>query len=173
MEEIWKDIEGYEGLYQVSNLGNVRSSFYLKTYKITKIKLLKPEVTNVGYLRVCLVKNNLRYRYSIHRLVVEAFIGKINDGLQVNHINGVKTDNRVENLEIITQAENIRHSYKINLHKPRLGEVSNNHKLDNDIIFEIRKRFKMGENKHKLASYFGVCRATIRNIINRKTWKHI
>ena len=100
MEEIWKDINGYEGLYQISNLGRVKS-FYSGYVKILKLK-----ITN-GYYRIGLRKNGKRKFYQIHRLVYETFIGEIPQGIQVNHINEVKTDNRLENLNLMTPKENI------------------------------------------------------------------
>ena len=96
-EEIWKDIEGYEGLYQVSNMGRVKSLNYRHT---GKEKLLKPGKHKCGYLYVILWKERKPTRYSIHRLVLSTFSPVENmHELQVNHINEKKADNRLENLE--------------------------------------------------------------------------
>ena len=97
-KEIGKNIPNYEG-YQVSNLGRVKSFYGLKE------KILKPKITR-GYYQVHLHKNSIGKWYSIHRLVFEAFNGTIPEGLQVNHINEVKTDNRLENLNLMTPKEN-------------------------------------------------------------------
>ena len=97
-KEIWKNIPNYEG-YQVSNLGRVKSFYGLKE------KILKPKITR-GYYQVHLHKNSIGKWYSIHRLVFEAFNGTIPEGLQVNHINEVKTDNKLENLNLMTAKEN-------------------------------------------------------------------
>ena len=99
--EIWRDIPNYEGLYQISNLGRVKSFYGLKE------KILKPGILNNGYYRVILCKQSIKKTYLVHRLVWETFNGTIPEGLQVNHLNEVKTDNRLSNLNLMTQKENI------------------------------------------------------------------
>lgn len=104
--EIWKDIPNYEGLYQVSNLGRVKSLERIDALgHRLKEKILKPKLTR-GYYEVGLFKNSIRKMYLVHRLVWEAFNGHIPEGLQVNHINEVKTDNRLSNLNLMTAKEN-------------------------------------------------------------------
>jgi hypothetical protein len=101
--EIWKDVIGYEGLYQVSNLGNVVSNRSKKT--------MKPFLNSSGYLRLCLCKNGKTKKHYIHRLVAYSFNENKNTNLQVNHIDGNKTNNNVLNLEIITARENLCHYF--------------------------------------------------------------
>lgn len=96
MEEIWKDIKGYEGLYQVSNLGRVKSLNYHRT---GREEILLPNQDKYGYLYVNLYKERKRTTKKFHRLVAETFIPNPLKLPQVNHINEDKTDNRVENLE--------------------------------------------------------------------------
>jgi hypothetical protein len=118
--EIWKSIKGYEGLYEVSNLGNVkRKGFELK------------KIDRNGYYRVCLQKNKKRNWRSINRLVAEAFIPNPENKPQVNHINAIKTDNRVENLEWTTGIENIRHARKMGLY-PKMKQSDNHRKILKD-----------------------------------------
>lgn len=100
-EEIWKDIEGYEGKYQVSNLGRVKS---LSNNKTKKEKILKPRKDKDGYLLVTLCKNGKNKTYKVHRLVVENFMGKPldKDYYSVNHIDEGKSNNKLENLQYCT-----------------------------------------------------------------------
>lgn len=101
--EIWKDIKGYKGLYKISNLGNVKSLNYNKT---RKEKIKKTYSNNQSYTRVHLSKNGKEKSYLVHRLVYEAFYGKIPFWMQVNHINERKNDNRLENLNLMTPKQN-------------------------------------------------------------------
>lgn len=118
MEEIWKDIDGYEGLYQVSNLGRIKS-----LYRITCIdrhipeKILRPALSR-GYLGVALHKNMKQKTFTIHRLVAIAFLPKIENKTHVNHKDGNKLNNNVENLEWCSQLENNRHCFDV------LGKMS-------------------------------------------------
>ena len=105
-KEIWKDIEGYKGKYQVSNRGNVKSLNYRRT---GKERILKPDDNGHGYLHVQLWKDGKVKRYLVHRLVACAFIPNPNNLPQVNHLSEDKTDNSLENLEWVTCSENINH----------------------------------------------------------------
>lgn len=102
MTEIWKDIEGYEGLYQVSNLGRVKSLNYNKT---RKEKILSCGDKN-GYLFVVLCKNGKHKQFQVHRLVAQEFVPNPENKPYVDHINTIKNDNRVENIRWCTHKEN-------------------------------------------------------------------
>ena len=103
MNEIWKPIVGYEGLYEVSNLGNVRSLNYNGT---GEIKIMKPGISKNGYLQVLLYINGKRKMYKVHRLVAQAFIPNPDNKPQINHKSEDKTLNTVDNLEWTTAKEN-------------------------------------------------------------------
>lgn len=119
MKEVWKDIEGYEGLYQISNLGNVKSLdrtqiqkrgdlYYNKKYKG---QIIKSHLTHRGYCAVGVTKHNRHKNFSVHRLVARAFIPNPENKPEVNHIDGNKQNNRVDNLEWNTSSENLKHAY--------------------------------------------------------------
>jgi hypothetical protein len=112
MKEIWKDIEGYECKYQISNNGDV------KTILNKKIEILKKHKTKNGYYQVSLCKNGIRKVLYIHRLCAFAFVKNINNKKYINHINGKKIDNRHGNLEWCTQSENGLHAFKMGLSNP-------------------------------------------------------
>ena len=110
-EEVWKDIAGYEGKYQVSNLGRVRSLQYHNTKGIVRIGYLKPATDGCGYLRCTLSKNNKLTTFKVHRLVASAFIDNPNNLPQVNHKDGDKQNNNVDNLEWCNNSQNQLHAY--------------------------------------------------------------
>ena len=126
-EEIWKDIKGFEGLYQVSNLGRVKS---LKRPYGLKEKILKPQINDSGYYRIQLHKQSIKKTYRVHRLVWEAFNGQIPEGLQVNHINEIKTDNRLSNLNLMTCKENNNYG----THNERIAKKMTNGKLSKVVL---------------------------------------
>lgn len=165
-EEIWKDIPGQEGNYQVSSIGGFRNFRTKKTIIQSKSKQ--------GYYRMC-CKYGKEIKIHSHRAVALAFIHNPQNKPQVNHINGIKTDNRVENLEWVTQSENALHAIKIGLLKPlphRYDEAANCVKLTNMIVKEIRENFD-SMSKSVMARKYNVSTKTIRLIVQRKTWKHI
>ncbi len=123
MKEIWKDVKGFEGSYQVSNLGRIRSIDRTIThinrwgkmccFRIPGI-IMKKSISAFGYERIQLKDR----KYHVHRLILTSFIGINKDKKFTNHKNGIKTDNRLINIEWITASDNLKHAYKNNLAKP-------------------------------------------------------
>lgn len=158
MNEIWRVIFVD---YLVSNFGRVKS------LKRGKEKILKPWLNN-GYLYVVLLIDGKRKTFKVHRLVATVFIPNPENKPQVNHINGDKTDNRVENLEWVTGKENMRHAVDTGLNVANRGEKHGRSKLTNEQVKYIRENpddLSGGE----LAEKFGVTQATISSI---QTGKH-
>lgn len=147
MEEIWKDIKGYEGLYQVSNLGRV---------KRVGRKILKQQKSK-GYLRVWLSKNDKPKWYLVHRLVAEAFIANPNNYPVVNHLDCNPSNNIKENLEWVTHYENVHHKPTSNKRSESMtnGKKSkriNQYSLDGEFIrewpstMEIERQLKLSHS---------------------------
>lgn len=142
-EEIWKDIPDYEGLYQISNLGRVKSLEKTMWNNHKNIKkeemILKPNKVGKGYYCVKLYKNKEYKMKKVHRLVAQAFIDNPENKKQVNHIDGDKENNCVNNLEWCTCRENIKHSWKNNLHKSLKGKYN---KLSKEILqYDLQGNF--------------------------------
>ena len=171
MSEEWRDVMGFESRYQVSDEGQVRRiAPGLNTYvgKILKLRLLK------GYPSVVLHTDGRPvYRY-IHALVAEAFLGLRPNGCEVNHKNGDKTDNRVDNLEWVTKSENALHALHVLGTKcvpPTRGEANGRAKLTELDVLEIRRLYEMGAGtQQQLAQQYEVHQETVGYVVRRKTW---
>ena len=180
MEEIWKDVEGCEGKYQISNLGRFRSLdryVYQKTCggktvrHIYKGKIIKGFVQNTGYLMVT-IKGEKRL---IHRLVAENFIKKIVDKDFVNHKNGIKLDNRVENLEWVTPKENVQHAIRTGLMQDRRIQAMNNKNRSKKIAqYDLNHNFikyhidSVEAEKELKSKGIKVSARNIRQVCNKK-----
>ncbi len=170
--ELWKWIKGYEGLYQISNFGRIKSFPRNGTGK--EIKILRPRATKMGYLQICLRKNGVRKSYSIHRLVAEAFIPNPENKPEVNHKFGIKFDCYFENLEWSTKAENNEHSIKMGL--PKFGIERDVSKLNSEQVRRIRENYKPYDKKYgvtALAKKFNVGTSTIMRVIQGETYKNV
>lgn len=134
MKEIWKDIKNYEGYYQVSNTGKIRS---LDRYIISKLKntdkvKIKGKTLKLvirgSYYSIQLFKNGKYNQRPIHRIVAETFIANVQNKPQINHIDGNKLNNYIDNLEWCTQSENMKHAYDIGLKTKRYGKYNDKSK---------------------------------------------
>jgi len=175
MQEEWKGIEGYEGIYSVSNLGRVKS---LPRVGRKKELILVPTPNTGGYLTVQLRKEGGRKCFLVHRLVMQAFI-PTQESLEVNHKDFDITNNKISNLEWATPKENSEHYWRESNLEDRLptpkGEEHHLSVLTRDAVLEIRRLWETKEvtNKSELGRMFGVKENTIRQVVNRITWKDI
>jgi hypothetical protein len=166
--EIWKDIENFEGYYQISNYGNIRSVERVVKHPVSKNNKIKSKQKSVfrkknSYIQVNLYKNSKVTGIVLHRLVAKAFIPNPENKPQVNHKNGNKLDNKVENLEWVTSKENIHHSIKTGLRKKRTGTY---YSLTSKQLEEIHDLFGKIQQK-QIALKYNVSEATISKIKNK------
>lgn len=177
MTEIWKDIEGYEGHYKVSNFGQIisidRKVSYRSSQKQVNERLIKFAVhKKTGYQMCTLVNNKIKKQVTVHRVVAKAFIPNPDNKPEVNHINGIKTDNRSKNLEWVTSRENSIHSFKMKLQVCEKGEDRYNSKLKSEQVFCI-KYLLFDFTDKDLSKIFNVSASCIRLIRKNINWKHI
>jgi hypothetical protein len=179
--EIWKDVKGYEGHYQVSSLGRVKSLARVvecrkDVFVNKKKKFLKSTKNTKGYLnlKLCIKKDGVCSEKTIivHRLVANEFLENPLNKPQVNHKNGIKDDNRLENLEWATGSENVIHSLKNNLKIPQKGSEHGNSKLTEEKVLEIRE---IGRSKtlKELGKIYNVDMSLISLVLLNKIWKHV
>lgn len=119
LKEVFKPIKGYEGLYEISNLGRVKSLPKIIGKRTKHETILKSRISTQGYEMVTLCKESKSFNASVHRLVAEAFIPNPNNKATVNHVDGNKLNNDISNLEWSTQSENNFHAYKTGLKDPK------------------------------------------------------
>lgn len=170
MIKIWRDVEYYEGLYLVSNFGEVKSLTRKgPNNSIRPERVLKQILDKKGYLQVGLSKNNSTRTMKVHRLVAMAFIPNPCSKPQVNHKDGIKAHNEDYNLEWATPSENVKHAYdKLGLN--RRGENNGRVKLTKEQVCNIR-RSRM-TNK-RLAKIYKVCESTVSRVKNNRSWEHV
>ena len=176
-EEVWKDIDGYEGSYQVSNSGKVRSldREITKTNRhgnVQNFKLkgreLRHNDNGKGYLAVQLGRGNRRY---VHRLVAEMFIDNPFELPSINHIDNNTKNNNVTNIEWVTHQENIQH--KVRQGRQHKGERIHSTKLKEDDVREIRKLLSNGVSQSKIAEMYNITQTPISKIKRGVTWSHV
>lgn len=174
--EQWKNIPGFNGAYQISNEGRVRSTDRF-VYCDNRKPYLKPGVIlavwagkTSPYLQIKISYKSKIYHFMIHRMVAVCFLGlNPKSKKEVNHKNGNKLDNRVENLEVVTHQQNIQHSVDTGL-KHDYGERHVHAKLTNKQAEGIRLLHSLGVKQVRLADAFGVCKQTICRIVNNNSY---
>ena len=172
--EIWKPIKGYEGLYEVSNCGNVRSldrdivkyNVLTKRDNVLHIKgqIMKPSINKYGYYRLSLSKDGIRKSYPIHRLVAETFIDNPNNLPQVNHIDENKLNNNVDNLEFITLEDNVKYSLNQAIYKMD---------LDGNIIEEYPSVNEAGRQNNIFYQNIWKCCKGLRKTAGNYRWRFV
>lgn len=173
MVEEWRDVKA-NNLYQVSNLGRVRRSKPRSDGKPGGLrigKILKASKDGGGYKQVGLTRNNVRKSHHIHRLVAEAFLGPRPERADVNHKNGIKIDNRVENLEYCSRKENQRHAVKIGIQK--VGSARHNSRFTEAEVLQMRQMAHGGQLYATIARRFDVNPRMVRKICIGEAWKHV
>jgi NUMOD4 motif/HNH endonuclease len=176
--ELWKDVKGYEGLYQVSNQGRVKSLRKMSGSCYRKERILKTQtrLTKDGYCRASLNRHGKARDVRVNRLVAEIFLPNPENKPTVNHKNGIKSDNRVENLEWETREENMQHAYDNRLKVSSAGSGNVHSKLTDEDVREIRKIYKRYSKEFgtvALAKRFNVTHRVINLIINNKSYKNV
>ena len=163
--ERWLPVVGYEGVYSVSDQGRVRRERAFKGVWSGRLLRTQPAHKRGGYPMLELWKDNARTRVYLHRLVALAFLGPPPPVHEVNHKNGVVSDNRVENLEWVTHTENAQHAVRVLKH----GRM----KLNEDQVIRIRFLAESGSTTLWIAEHFGMSAGAIHSIVTRRTWPHI
>ena len=176
-KEEWRNIKGYEGLYQISNLGRIKSLERFRKGKngslaSVKEKILKPLITRNGYYQVPLCKNSKLRLYYVHRLVFEAFNGPIPEGYEINHLNEKKFDNRLKNLNLMTHRENINYGTGIERSVKNRANGVLQFTLDNILIKEYpstkQVERELGFNQGNIVN---CCKGKIKQAYGFK-WKY-
>lgn len=184
-KEEWRPVSGYEGYYEVSNLGRVKSAAIFIRHDgnwaevggyVKKIKIKNQNINRYGYKAIKLCKLGKCKTLLVHRLVALAFIPTDNPKNQINHMDGNKENNTIENLEWVTAAENMQHAWATGLvnNKHMLGSNHHSALLNEEKVREIRRLHQTTKPPIKdLAEKFGVSVGSIKDVIYNRTWKAV
>lgn len=164
MNEIWKPVISYEGWYSISNFGNIRRE--KENWHGRKGYLIKPCADKAGYSIVVLCKNGKTKTFKQHVLVARNFIGERPEGLVINHKDGNKTNNHVDNLEYVTQSENEFHAYRNGFKFGQSGMNNPMTKISDDDVLAIRLQHRNGNiSRSEIGRVYGISEAQVGKII--------
>lgn len=173
LKEIWKSVEGYEGLYEISNLGNLyRLEYITNRGRKIKGKLMNQYLNYKGYIQVYLIKEGKKFTTTIHRLMAIAFIPNPDNKPQINHLNGIKNYNKLENFEWCDNSENQLHAFHTGLKKYPKGELNSNTSLTEELVNIIKQEYNSGGKIPELSKKYSIELQILRNIIYGRTWTH-
>lgn len=173
MKKEWKPLVNYENSYEISNFGEIRGIDRIsgKRKGVVKGKLLKQSLNHKNYLEVRLYKNSKSMTKVVHRLVALSFIPNPLNLPQVNHIDGNKSNNRVENLEWVSNSQNQLHAYKIGLQPSRAGEKNNNASITDVEVTNYKLLYNSGMSVIEISKNTDIPLSKIRAIIYGTSWK--
>lgn len=172
--ERWRPIVGWEGLYDVSDRGRVRSYKKSGTSAVQKTpNMRKLLIGNHGYLSVNLSHNGYTKRYQVHRLVYRAFIGTIDDDKYIHHRDHDRTNAQLDNLEQVTPSQNLHYAVEAGKPLARKGENNGRSILTEEVVREIRQINFVDGTIGMLAKRYGVGKTAICDIKNGKSWRHV
>lgn len=170
---MWRPALGFEGIYEVSDDGDFRRLTTRSGLTRSEPKLLKTGKRR-GYKNITFCKGGITSTHSAHRVVWEAFNGKIPDNMQINHKNGIKDDNRLDNLEVVTPSENTKHTFLVLGRKaqinPNPGSRNGRAKLSESDIPKIFALRESGMSQFAIANIFGIDQTTVSRILLKKAW---
>lgn len=178
MQETWKPVLGYEGHYEVSDLGRVRSTdtrinLASGRTRVRKGRVLAEQWTNRRYASISLARDGETNGARVHRLAAVAFVENPNSADEVNHIDGDRRNNAASNLEWVTRAQNNDHAISSGLKIAVKGVAHGMARLSEETVLAIRAKHSQGTSMYRLAKNYGVSIQTISAIVNRRSWSHI
>jgi DNA-directed RNA polymerase specialized sigma subunit len=178
--DIFRDIEGYKGIYQISNTGIIKSldrKIQTKNgvIRFLKGKVLKQSLNTYGYKTILLCANGISKNKLVHRLIANTFIENKDNNICINHKDGVKTNNNICNLEWVTHSENLKHAYDLKLKIPNvISKVKGvDHKLSKLNESDVIKIYNLNKPQREIASIFNISLSRVNQIKNKKAWVHL
>lgn len=168
---LWKKVPGYPK-YLVSDTGLVSATWHRGT-EFGKEMILKQKIDRYGYPCVRLYNNGRIKDTYVHALVAKAFVSGQAPELQVNHIDGIKTNNGANNLEWVTPSENVRHAVRLGLTRSCVGELNTQSRMTASQVVDIYRMVLSGEKRHVVAAKFGISRSHVSGIAAGNKWAHV